>query len=117
MKKLTLILSLFPIAAACGGPLAPEESDSETKDALVIPIDAFPTLAPSLKLRFPISRKDRALMTQAPIVGMDHASASSANKTVCLDHDGLSFPFCYNDHDGTDFLLHGGFPQMDLHSP
>lgn len=105
-------LFLLPLLAACGGPDA--GPDSATTDHLFrVP----PIQLQLLSLRFPIAHRDRGLMTAVPIVGMDHDPANSGGKTSCIDHNGFGFPFCYNDHDGTDFLLAGGFPQMDLHSP
>jgi len=37
-------------------------------------------------------------------------------RTRCLDHAGRAFPHCYDEHDGTDYILVGGFSAMDAGS-
>ncbi|MBL8619205.1 MAG: M23 family metallopeptidase [Deltaproteobacteria bacterium] len=37
-------------------------------------------------------------------------------RTRCLDHAGRAFPYCYDEHDGTDYILVGGFSAMDAGS-
>jgi hypothetical protein len=70
-------------------------------------------LLQSVKFRFPIADKHRALIIPLPIIGMDHDPATSDDKTDCLAYDGSHFPFCYNNHEGTDYSLIGGFFTMD----
>jgi hypothetical protein len=51
------------------------------------------------------------------VVGVDHDPVDHADTPggglLCTAHDGSPFPACYDGHDGTDFLLDGGFPAMD----
>lgn len=38
------------------------------------------------------------------------------SQIFCTNFEGKGFPQCYGDHDGSDFLLVGGFPAMDAGS-
>lgn len=53
------------------------------------------------------------------MVGVDHDPAvygSGFNAADCLDYVGRSFPYCYDEHDGSDYILAGGFAAMDAGS-
>ncbi|MFZ5479749.1 MAG: M23 family metallopeptidase [Myxococcota bacterium] len=70
-----------------------------------------------LSLRFPILEVDRFTQT----VGVDHDPAdysdgSFAEQTICRNYDGRGFPWCYDGHEGSDWLLEGGFDAMDAGS-
>ncbi len=50
------------------------------------------------------------------VVGVDHdpeVQKSTIGQGICTDYAGRSFPHCYDEHDGSDFILHGGFSTMD----
>ena len=50
-------------------------------------------------------------------IGMDHDLENHDHETfgatICTDYLGRSFPHCYDDHMGTDYILVGGFDAMD----
>lgn len=53
------------------------------------------------------------------VVGVDHDPedyGSGVEASNCINYAGEPFPFCYDGHDGTDFLLKGGFDTMDAGS-
>jgi murein DD-endopeptidase MepM/ murein hydrolase activator NlpD len=65
-----------------------------------------------LAFRFPLV--DRSLFEQT--VGVDHdptVYADGMQGVICTSYDGRSFPWCYDEHEGSDFLLIGGFDTMD----
>jgi murein DD-endopeptidase MepM/ murein hydrolase activator NlpD len=68
----------------------------------------------SLQFRFPLT--DPSLLSQK--VGVDHDPAvyDGAEEILCKDFDGRPFPWCYDEHHGSDFLLEGGFDAMDAGS-
>lgn len=80
------------------------------------PQDTAPGIARgALAFRFPLA--DRALFEQ--LVGVDHdpvEHGSGAEGFQCTSYDGRSFPWCYDQHDGSDYLLLGGFETMDAGS-
>lgn len=47
------------------------------------------------------------------VVGFDNDPLPGDSALDCLSHDGQAFPYCYDDHTGTDFMLRGGFTTMD----
>jgi len=51
-----------------------------------------------------------------PVIGIDHAAGPGTSRIDCLNYDGAGFPYCYDEHDGTDLLLDGGFTTMDAGS-
>ncbi|MBI5088663.1 MAG: hypothetical protein HZB15_07335 [Actinobacteria bacterium] len=60
-----------------------------------------------------IHAQDRHLREAVAAGGVDHDPAEG-ERTDCTDHAGREdFPWCYEGHDGTDFMLAGGFPAMD----
>jgi hypothetical protein len=68
-----------------------------------------------LQLRFPLLERERFEQT----VGVDHDPAvygEGAAAVQCVNYDGRSFPWCYDEHDGSDYLLLGGFETMDAGS-
>lgn len=60
----------------------------------------------------PLDRADLLL----PLIGVDHEPGPGTSDMDCVNYDGDHFPFCYDEHDGTDLLLRGGFPAMDAGS-
>ena len=64
---------------------------------------------------FPLA--ERALFYQS--IGVDHdpeVHDPGIESSLCTDHSGRSFPWCYDEHDGTDYLLEGAFDAMDAGS-
>ncbi len=50
------------------------------------------------------------------VIGFDHDPAPGLAPIDCTSYDDQAFPFCYDQHDGTDFMLAGGFDTMDAGS-
>jgi len=54
------------------------------------------------------------------LIGVDHDPEVHDDSTlsggICANYDGDGFPACYDEHDGSDFLLEGGFDTMDAGS-
>lgn len=70
--------------------------------------------APTLAVTFRIPIEDPRFLMPTWVVGVDHDGDDSGSRDTCLDYAGRrNFPFCYNAHDGTDFMLMGGFETMD----
>lgn len=95
---------------ACRAPEEPERPAASTAtpsgDTAPIALDgfAFPTDPGAIDGR----------------VGVDHDEVVQADdlvgRTTCSDYLGRTFPYCYDEHHGTDFVLDGGFPAMDAGS-
>lgn len=52
-------------------------------------------------------------------IGFDHDPTvyeEGAQGVHCINYDGRGFPWCYDEHDGSDYLLEGGFDTMDAGS-
>lgn len=52
-------------------------------------------------------------------IGVDHDPVDGTGligDATCLDYLGRNFPHCYDEHDGSDFILDGGFEAMDAGS-
>lgn len=47
------------------------------------------------------------------VVGFDNDPRPGQSDLDCVSYDGEPFPRCYDDHEGTDFILLGGFTTMD----
>lgn len=73
---------------------------------------------PRLPVRLALPLLERDLFET--VVGVDHdptvQDGSVLGRTVCSDYLGRAFPYCYDEHDGTDYILKGGFSQMDAGS-
>lgn len=67
------------------------------------------------RFSFPIHEEDRALMRASPVFGFDH-DPQEGNRIRCTDYAGRGFPHCYDGHEGSDFMLEGGFEAMDAGS-
>ena len=86
---------------------APKES------AVVDTGDPIPRGA--LQFGFPVPERD-AIET---LVGVDHdpvVQDDGLGGLICTAYDGRGFPHCYDEHDGSDFMLAGGFDAMDAGS-
>lgn len=70
----------------------------------------------ALRFALPLAEPERFYQT----VGVDHdpvAYDGGLEALICEDYLGRSFPWCYDGHDGSDYLLDGGFEAMDAGSP
>lgn len=95
---------------ACGAPEGaapvadlPDEADAAASSG--VPRGA-------LSFRFPLLEVEMFEQT----VGVDHdpeVHGDGADAIVCTNYDGRGFPWCYDEHDGSDYLLEGGFEAMD----
>lgn len=69
-----------------------------------------------LRFGWPLATQEGIL---APAIGVDHdpvAQEGLLAQVVCTAYNGEAFPYCYDQHDGSDFLLEGGFEAMDAGS-
>ena len=81
-----------------------DDSDTQQRD-----IDVQSS---SFLLDFPLL--ERSLFRQR--VGVDHdriEQEGTLGALQCVDYLGRAFPHCYDQHDGSDFILVGGFSTMD----
>ncbi|MCB9674766.1 MAG: M23 family metallopeptidase [Alphaproteobacteria bacterium] len=67
-------------------------------------------------LSLPLAEPDRYYQT----VGVDHDpedhGGGVAGNARCTDYDGRGFPWCYDGHDGSDYLLEDGWDSLDAGS-
>jgi murein DD-endopeptidase MepM/ murein hydrolase activator NlpD len=49
-------------------------------------------------------------------IGVDHDRNEGRNPADCRNYQGRPFPACYDQHEGTDFMMVGGFATMDAGS-
>ncbi len=92
---------LLPLLPACSPTGDPDDDD------LTVPPSEEP-----LQLSLPVLEAERIAL---PVVGFDHdpEDHDGAYQLLCADYEGRAFPHCYDGHDGSDFLLDGGFEAMD----
>lgn len=104
---------MIPLALGCAPPEAGPPDDSSAAVDTAAP-DELPRAEP--QLRFPLV--ERELFAQT--VGVDHDPVEyepeSIEAAICTNYDGRGFPWCYDSHDGSDYLLVGGFDTMDAGS-
>lgn len=120
MAALSLVLISCTPPDDGAEPLRLATPDAAVADASVEPIDASPDAmtAPVIGagahpiFAFPVHPEDRWRIHPALFFGVDHDPAEG-DDIVCTAYDGRSFPFCYDGHAGSDFLLAGGFTAMD----
>lgn len=95
------------VALACGG----DEADSDTAVA------ADPAPRAPLAFRLPLNEPELFTLTVgADMDPVDHSDGSALDATLCTTYDGRSFPYCYDEHHGSDYILDGGFEAMDAGS-
>ena len=99
-------VSVLALLLAC----APETPEADS--ASVEPIARG-----ELAFRFPLVETELFLLT----VGVDmdredHSDGSALDATLCTTYDGRTFPYCYDEHHGSDYILEGGFEAMDAGS-
>lgn len=84
--------------------------------ALVACPQAEPEPEPELLFGFPVAEpgmiSGTVLMDHDPEVHDD----STLGGAICTNFEGEGFPDCYDEHDGSDYLLEGSFDTMDAGS-
>lgn len=112
MKPASLLLSyLFLAGCTPAGDMNP---DGFTPDLSGSAADLGAPVLRGGTLRMPVEAPDK--IDPSIILGMDHLAVPSKERTQCQSYAGLAFPFCYAGHQGTDFILEGGFKAMDAGS-
>lgn len=63
---------------------------------------------------FPLAEPDKF----EQVVGVDHDPDvhEGIEQLICMDYLGRAFPWCYDEHDGSDYLLEGNWDAMDAGS-
>lgn len=81
-----------------------------------VPLTTFSSSSEPFRLGFPVAEVDR--IVDAYVMGVDHDPAvfDGIEEVNCLAYDGSGYPNCYDEHEGTDFDLDGGFEAMDAGS-
>ncbi len=68
-----------------------------------------------VRFGFPLPERDLFYQT----TGYDHdpeIQEPGMESGICTSYDGRAFPWCYDGHDGSDYLMEGGFDTMDAGS-
>lgn len=93
--------------------------DSKSGDSAQSTDSAADTAAPDtpLDLAFPLA--DPSLFEA--VLGVDHDPTDHSEdgplgEAMCSDYLGRAFPHCYDQHDGTDYILSGSWTTMDAGS-
>ena len=78
--------------------------------------DPGPDPTPVARLLFALPVEDGATISE--VIGVDHDpevhdDEGAAGRIRCTNYAGDGFPACYDEHDGTDLILDGGFRAMD----
>lgn len=97
---------LLSTLIACGGPSHETAAPEET---------GVPSPSGEILFSFPVDPRSAI----DAVVGVDHdpeVQSSSLGSLLCTAYDGSAFPACYDEHDGSDFMLAGGFDAMDAGS-
>lgn len=97
---------LAGLLCGCGGTSGKDGRDAGS--------DSGPDNRPPVLFRLPIDNTDGRLLSDF-VIGVDHDPTDYGSQTYrCLSYAGeLSFPYCYDQHEGNDFLLDDGFDMMD----
>ncbi len=100
LSRSPLLIPLLALPLACSP--ATGDDDDDTTDV----VDDRP------RLSLPVLDPAKVAL---PVVGFDHdpEDHEGAYQVLCTDYDGRAFPHCYDGHDGSDFMLDGGFDAMD----
>jgi len=70
---------------------------------------------PPILFRFPVAERD---LIVDRVMGVDHDPTvyEGVDRAICTNYAGEGFPYCYDEHPGSDFDLAGGFDTMDAGS-
>lgn len=111
-------MTLLVLALACTAPEGPDTGapaqDSADSAADSAAVEDEVARAP-LQFRFPVLEPE--LFYTIPVTGVDHDPEIHGDRSaICMSYAGTGFPWCYDEHEGSDFLLDGGFDTMDAGS-
>jgi murein DD-endopeptidase MepM/ murein hydrolase activator NlpD len=67
------------------------------------------------RFRLPFDDPKGIYFLEQPIVHADHDPEEKPTGVECINYAGQGFPWCYDQHKGTDFLLKSGFATMDTY--
>lgn len=90
------------------GPPDPPATEASSATTPEVPRGA-------LAFRFPLAQRE--LFEE--VIGVDHDPVVhewGVESLLCTNYLGEGFPGCYDEHDGSDFILVGGFDAMDAGS-
>jgi murein DD-endopeptidase MepM/ murein hydrolase activator NlpD len=99
-------LAFLVALAACGDGEEQDSSGEETGE---------PTPRGALQLRWPLQSVEAFYQT----TGVDHdpeVQGGGIEAAICTNYDGRAFPWCYDVHKGSDYLMTDGFDAMDAGS-
>lgn len=74
-----------------------------------------PSAEAQTRFRFPAVDPDGDYFLEKPVVHVDHDPADDPLDVTCTNFENRGFPWCYDEHTGTDYLLRMGFATMDKH--
>lgn len=108
MPLVLLLLACAPEAPTRSGPgLAAQDAQDTAQDT------ADPTLRAPLQLALPLVERERFTTVIHKDDDDVEQDGSLLGRLTCTDHQGRAFPHCYDQHEGTDYILRGGFDAMD----
>ncbi len=101
-----MLILLLACAPEVEGPAPQESADTAPEDTAV---------RAALQIAFPVAEPERIMTTF--YTGVDHdPEVHGEQSALCTNYLGRGFPWCYDEHDGSDFMLDGGFDAMDAGS-
>ena len=103
MKELIPRLLSLPVVLCCAMCATAPKEKTPVKEPIKNPLTC------ELLFRFPVLEREKISNI---VLGADH-DPEDRDLFDCLSYDGLSFPHCYDGHDGIDYSLYGGFDSMD----
>ncbi len=107
-------MTLLLLALACKAPDT-AATDSSTSGDSDSGAEVDEVARAPLQFRFPVIEAD--LFYSIPVTGVDHDPEVHGDRSaICTSYAGTGFPWCYDEHEGSDFLLDGGFDTMDAGS-
>lgn len=98
MRMRTFLLLAVPLSA-CTATVHDSVDEPLTEEVFAVPLE----------------EPERFFQT----TGVDHDPEdhdTPLGSAICTNYDGRGFPWCYDGHRGTDYLLEGGFEAMDAGS-
>lgn len=102
-----LLLALGPAACSSDKESAILDSPRDTDE---------PIPRGELQLSLPLLHPESIAMDFVAGVDHDPAVYDGWERIRCLDYMGRGAPWCYDEHDGSDYMLDGGFDTMDAGS-
>ena len=95
---------------------AGDHSDVESAPDSAVQADMMLIQADPERTAFalPIHPEDRAEIQNTLVIGVDHDPVPRG-ALECRSFADRGFPACYDGHEGTDFIVWGGFDRVDVH--